>query len=344
MAITLNGTVGINSPDYETGTLTYSANGLIKLQDNQNTYVQAIIQNSNTGSGASADFVLSNDIGTDTVNYANFGINSSTFTGTGSFNLAGATYLLSSNSDMVIGTITANPIRFVANNNATDHMFIAANGNVGVGLSNPQYKFNIADNLNGALYTEIKNSNTGGSSTSGLIMTAGGRYVYQAANYTAQVYQIAGSNIPTYYSDFDSHNLRAAGGGTTLLSVNSTYANVQSTNLTVGSSLVVNSTSMSYNATNTFNLGTASKTANGYTYLPNGLIVQWGRVVANSTSSVTFPTAFPTACLSVELTGNSTLYVGANVPYVTAFTTTTATVRSTYAAAAASVTYLAIGY
>jgi len=130
--------------------------------------------------------------------------------------------------------------------------------------------------------------------------------------------------------------------------VQSTYLtapNINVGSLTVtGGSLVVNSTSMSYNATNTFNLGTASKTANGYTYLPNGLIIQWGRVVANSTSSVTFPTSFPTACLSVTLTGNSTLYVGANVPYVTTFSTTTATVRSSYTAAAASVTYLAIGY
>lgn len=38
-------------------------------------------------------------------------------------------------------------------------------------------------------------------------------------------------------------------------------------------------------------------TANGYQKLPGGLIIQWGTVSAGS--SVTFPVAFPSACLSV---------------------------------------------
>jgi hypothetical protein len=45
-----------------------------------------------------------------------------------------------------------------------------------------------------------------------------------------------------------------------------------------------------------------SKTTNGYTKLPNGIYAQWGAVTATtstSTQTVTFPTAFPTACLFV---------------------------------------------
>ena len=45
-----------------------------------------------------------------------------------------------------------------------------------------------------------------------------------------------------------------------------------------------------------------SKNANGYTYLPNGLIFQWGTGVSNNT--ITFPIAFPTAALNVQITQN----------------------------------------
>jgi hypothetical protein len=47
-----------------------------------------------------------------------------------------------------------------------------------------------------------------------------------------------------------------------------------------------------------------SLTASGYQKLPGGLIMQWGNVspTANNVTTVTFPTAFPTACVNVQLT------------------------------------------
>ena len=57
------------------------------------------------------------------------------------------------------------------------------------------------------------------------------------------------------------------------------------------------------NATNkTYVDGTVSKTTNGYLILPNGLIMQWGFSSSNPPLTVTFPTAFPTACLNLSLT------------------------------------------
>lgn len=41
-----------------------------------------------------------------------------------------------------------------------------------------------------------------------------------------------------------------------------------------------------------------SKTINGYTYLPNGMIMQWGYQQTTTASVYNFPTAFPTACLN----------------------------------------------
>lgn len=54
----------------------------------------------------------------------------------------------------------------------------------------------------------------------------------------------------------------------------------------------------------TANLGTTagSLTTNGYAYLPNGLIIQWGitaSIGVGGSATVTFPIAFPSACKSV---------------------------------------------
>ena len=48
-----------------------------------------------------------------------------------------------------------------------------------------------------------------------------------------------------------------------------------------------------------------SKTTNGYTYLPNGLIFQWGTATVDYTqtsTAVTFPTTFPSACSHITVT------------------------------------------
>lgn len=54
--------------------------------------------------------------------------------------------------------------------------------------------------------------------------------------------------------------------------------------------------------------GNVSIAANGYTSLPNGLIMQWGKHEDNSAvnTHVTFPIAFPTACLNISATAENT--------------------------------------
>lgn len=100
-----------------------------------NDYTQIIVQNPNAGSAASADFVVNNDNTTGSGTYGDFGINSSAFTGAGSFQLANATYLYSYNGELVLGTQTANGIRFVANNATTDAMSISSSGIVSLGTA-----------------------------------------------------------------------------------------------------------------------------------------------------------------------------------------------------------------
>ena len=56
--------------------------------------------------------------------------------------------------------------------------------------------------------------------------------------------------------------------------------------------------------------GQSSKTTNGYTYLPGGIIMQWGLSAAKSQNqspfAITFPIAFPNACLNVTSTVKNT--------------------------------------
>lgn len=95
------------------------------------------MQNTNAGSSASVDFIVSNDQGTATTFYGDFGMNSSTYSGTGPFQAANTVYLYSISSDLTIGTKSANYLRFVTNDNAADSITINAssavafNGNYG---------------------------------------------------------------------------------------------------------------------------------------------------------------------------------------------------------------------
>lgn len=93
-----------------------------------NSYVQQILQNTTSGSTASADYIVSNNLGTASTYYGDFGINSSTFSGTSSFSLPNAIYLQATSGDLVLGTTTANAIHFVTNNGTTDSATVSSAG------------------------------------------------------------------------------------------------------------------------------------------------------------------------------------------------------------------------
>lgn len=77
-------------------------------------------------------------------------------------------------------------------------------------------------------------------------------------------------------------------------------------------------------ATTQTTAGTQNLTGNGYTILPNGLIIQWASlsIMANPTTW-TFPIPFTTACYSVNGTAQTS---SQRFVTVSASTTTTATV------------------
>jgi hypothetical protein len=85
-----------------------------------------------------------------------------------------------------------------------------------------------------------------------------------------------------------------------------------------------------------------AKSANGYVWLSNNVLIQWGTVLANTTTgNATFSAAFPNGCESVTLS----VIGSANVAYQsTAPNTTVATIRTSSTTTAISVNYIAVGY
>ena len=165
------------------------------FSSNANNYQQVVIENANTGTQASADFIVSNGISTDGAFYGDFGMNGQNFSGSGSLNTANTVYLYAANVDLAIGTTTSNAIHFVVNNGTTDAATIASNG-----------MFSLATAL-GTAY-----GGTGASSfTSDGIIYGNGGGALQATvaagtsdqAYTNQVLTVTNSGVPVWSSAVD---------------------------------------------------------------------------------------------------------------------------------------------
>ena len=95
-------------------------------------YNQVVIQNTNSGTTASSNYIVNNNLGTASTYYGEFGMNSSGFTGTGAFNQANTVYVDSQSGDLSLGTLAANKIHLVVNNGATDALTIGTTGGITV--------------------------------------------------------------------------------------------------------------------------------------------------------------------------------------------------------------------
>ena len=89
------------------GTGTPFANSTASFFSSVDAYSQINYQNLSAGNSASTDYIATADNGTDTTNFVNFGINSSTYN-LGTFTIAGAneSYLYSQSTSLAIGTAT----------------------------------------------------------------------------------------------------------------------------------------------------------------------------------------------------------------------------------------------
>ena len=100
------------------------SNAAVQADGNVNDFMQIVIKNHSTGTGASSDFVASNDIGTDSNNYIDMGINSSQYANPDySITQANDGYLFVDGGSLAVGTAsTGTEIRFHTGGTTTDEL------------------------------------------------------------------------------------------------------------------------------------------------------------------------------------------------------------------------------
>lgn len=93
------------------GTPSYTTSGfnLLQITANSNTYAQVSIQNTNSGSSSSSDYIATADDGSDSTHYIDMGINNSTG-GAAAFTNAHAGYLYVVDNELDIGALGASGV------------------------------------------------------------------------------------------------------------------------------------------------------------------------------------------------------------------------------------------
>jgi len=167
------------------------------------------------------------------------------------------------------------------------------------------------------------------------------------SNSTSEVTTTSGSILvgnSTVNSIANSSTIVVSNSTSSIAVSEGTIAVGNSTVNTTANSSLVNATSVTVNSNTGLTLGTSDTSANGFTYLPNGLIIQYGSVDANTTvGDITFANVFPTGLYSLTVTTNiAGAYDSSYQSIVIASNTSTANVR-TANVTAKSVSYTAIG-
>ena len=163
-----------------------------------NNYLQLNIQNLNSGNNASSDVVATADNGSESANYVDLGINSSTYNTSALTGGANNAYLYSAANDFIIGNSTAakNLIFFTGGTATTNEaMRITGTGSIGMGTTTPGNKLEI-------------NSGTGGASGLRLKELPAGGVLFMSA--TADVSQ----NNNNLFFDATNYRLGVAAGST----------------------------------------------------------------------------------------------------------------------------------
>jgi hypothetical protein len=165
--------------------LNYSDTGVIaSFASTVAGYNQVVFQNQSAATNASSNINVSNNSATSSTGFAELGINSTTFSGTGSFSIPGASYLASASTDLTIGTYGAYDLHFVTNSNTTDSMTIFDDGGVSLGgLTSPGLGNISCNNIN-LKFQQI--TTTGGTTT----LTNASPYYTQFTGTNTQILQL----------------------------------------------------------------------------------------------------------------------------------------------------------
>ena len=156
--VTATGALAVsNKGSFNYGTLTYTDTGIFaSYSANTNGYNQMVLQNTSSGSSSSSNYIVSNNLGTASTYYGEFGMNSSGFTGSGPLNAPNIVYLASASSDLIIGTNENHSLRMVTNNTSA----LTIDGSGVITVANP-----IVGNITGNAGTVTNGVYTSGNQT-----------------------------------------------------------------------------------------------------------------------------------------------------------------------------------
>jgi len=224
------------------------SNAKLTYADQQNTYIQFLLQNKSNGNSASTDVVLTSNDGTETTHYIDLGINSSTFNAGGGLDGPDDGYLLVEGGKLLIATIDqpndivfavggdapVNEIGrfkygngFIANGNVTTNGNIIPFGNAAYSLGSPTNQWKSLYVSNNTIYiagTPVQVSN--GS------LFVNGNAAY--SNSTVSAYLPTDSTIISLYSNAASQanlittinaNITAANSAISTVNANVVAAN-----------------------------------------------------------------------------------------------------------------------
>jgi hypothetical protein len=138
--------IGITNPvapltvtDGNVGTPPQYPSDVAAFLTNQNTYTQINFTNTNSGDAASGDYVVTADVGTDTTEYIDMGINNSGFTTGASWSINGALdgYLYTATGNLSIGAASSKYLSLFTGGLALENerLRIDPNGVVGIGVT-----------------------------------------------------------------------------------------------------------------------------------------------------------------------------------------------------------------
>ena len=129
-------------------------NLLASLVSSGNNYNQFTIQNTSSGTLASTSYVANNNLATSGTYYAEFGMNNSTFSGTGVFNTPNAGYLAVQSGELGVGTYNGGGVHLVVS--GVEALVISGTGQ-SIGVNFPTFHNN---NLTVSGNTTLSGTNT----------------------------------------------------------------------------------------------------------------------------------------------------------------------------------------
>jgi hypothetical protein len=152
MAVGSNAFDGTNPEKLLIDAGTTTSYNLMTGKGSIDNYLQINVKNLSAGGSASSDIVASSNLGTESANFVDLGINSSGYTNTTLPVLSGAqtAYLYATGNDFVIGNATATkPLRFFTGGtaNANERLRIDGTGKVGIGKTAPTEVLDITGNV-----------------------------------------------------------------------------------------------------------------------------------------------------------------------------------------------------